>query len=634
MAVKQILSVTPSLQPSQVARNLEQRFNYHPLYRTSKGIYRMIDGQTVNFVRREKEKYSPKEMESVKRVKYAGDVWEYIQMHCIRYDKLDEIQWKPQLRFGPEWIRAMSVELKAKGVLSGIGFYSSLPDRDLVVLDSDEVERDTHWQFLVKSKESTHTTGPDPRRRTVVFTSMALLGNAVWCERMNWEVGACCDGTHGMSKSEYKLITLGIYGFSTETGSRTFHPLVYGFGEGEREIVALHVFLNLKIALRELFGIGDFSFKWGVVSDAAAVFVNSIAHAFPGTPHLQCYPHIIRKFKVHDRKGNGSYIKHLSANKSKAWMSEEAESAVRRCSLCKTKAQKDMMWKLTERKWIEEGESGMAQTFGKQYINDPHYAKWWYAASGQHGCVPCNNPMENHNLFIKGTPDFFGYVEIGRDMRMTLTQEFVKLIYQVSTDLSYPKNDLPLLNFEKAYRNDLFMEFRELFNPAIDMVEYGGGWLLNDISHLSEDITDEDIYKMELALEGIIDDDATSPVVDPREELLNHTMRFHFVVVGTWREGPDMPDRKYYKCDCRDFYFHRWCFQSALLQHRDKLELLGEPIKKKSSGKAKHSKTKQIAFALFKARKRMEKKTAEQKALVSTTQNIVGSAVLTQDEDA
>ena len=59
------------------------------------------------------------------------------------------------------------------------------------------------------------------------------------------------------------------------------NPLVYIWGEGETEIVALHGFLNLKVALRLLFGIVDVCFKRGVVSDVTPVFSNSIKWAFP-----------------------------------------------------------------------------------------------------------------------------------------------------------------------------------------------------------------------------------------------------------------------------------------------------------------------------------------------------------------
>ena len=423
----------------------------------------------------------------------------------------------------------------------------------------------------------------------------------------------------------------------TKTSSRSFHPLVYCFGEGEREIVALHAFLNLKVALKRLFGIHNVVFKRGLVSDASPVFVNSVATAFAGTPLLQCYPHIIRKFKVQDRKGNGGYKMYLSKDNPQQWMTEEAEPAIRRCSLCKTKAQRDKMWSLTREKWTANGESVMAETFQKQYIDDEHYTMWWYSVSGYHGCVPCNNPMERHNLFIKGTPDFLGFVEIGRDMLSMLTVEFVKLIYMASTELSNPKDELPLLDFNKAYSNDLFMEFSSIFDPSVDMREYGGGWLVNDLRHLSKQILDTDIAKMEMALAGIIEEGHDGE--DMREELLNRTQRFHHVVEAKWKEGPEMPERKYFKCDCREFYFHRSCFQSLWMQHQEELKLLGDKIKRKGPVSNNISKNSRVKFELYKARKRISNKkfSIPNEGSTTTTINVatneVGPVMLTQDEE-
>jgi hypothetical protein len=170
----------------------------------------------------------------------------------------------------------------------------------------------------------------------------------VWCQDRQWNVSAFVDGTHAMSKSAYKLITLGVCGFSTGRKSRTFHPLVYIWGEGEREIVALHGFLNLKVALRLLFGIQEVCFKWGIVIDASPALANAIKAAFPLSPLLSCYPHVIRKFKL-DRVGNGQYATNLAAQ-AKVWMTSEAEPAIRRWSFCKTQKQKNKMWELTVEK--------------------------------------------------------------------------------------------------------------------------------------------------------------------------------------------------------------------------------------------------------------------------------------------
>jgi hypothetical protein len=49
-------------------------------------------------------------------------------------------------------------------------------------------------------------------------------------------------------------------------GKRSFYPIAYGFGEGEREIVALHTILNVKYDTERFFGISHIEFKVGIVS--------------------------------------------------------------------------------------------------------------------------------------------------------------------------------------------------------------------------------------------------------------------------------------------------------------------------------------------------------------------------------
>ncbi|KAG7336769.1 hypothetical protein IV203_033682 [Nitzschia inconspicua] len=441
-----------------------------------------------------------------------------------------------------------------------------LPERDLIVLDSDEVTENGRWRYLHESREGVHTTGLGTRGGTVVFSSIALLANAIWCEEMKWEVCANVDGTHGISNSSYKLITLGVNGFSDST------------------------LLNLKVALHSLFGIENVCFKGGIVSDATPVFPNSVKTAFPSTPLLSCYPHIIRKFKMDGRSGNGLYAAKLKTQKPQ-WLTDEAEPAVKRLARCKTVKQKEKMWHLTKEQWEIDGEGAMAATFAKTYIDNPDFANWHYTASGKHGCVPCNNPMERHNLAIKGSANFFGYIETGKTLFQCLTKEFVVLVYQASTDLSYPSSGLPVVNYEKAFKNDQFMEFQSLLDPNVDIKEYGGGWLVNELTYLALPITEEDVEKMEMALEGKVEENTCmeNENKDIRDVLLSRTARFHHVRKSVWT-GTN-PPIEYFHCDCREYYFKRWCFQSAYMQHREKLSLLGNkiPAKKKCNSKSASS---------------------------------------------
>ncbi|KAG7355374.1 hypothetical protein IV203_000060 [Nitzschia inconspicua] len=199
--------------------------------------------------------------------------------HRINYDRLKQIGWDATLRSGPEWIHETARTLQREKVFAALGCNEHRPETHLVVLDSDEVLSNERWQTLHHASDKVHMTGPDTRGRTVVFSSIALLANSVWCENMSWEVCGSVDGTHGISDSSYKLITLGVNAFCEEKMRRSFHPLVYIWGEGEREIVALHGFLNWKIAVRHLFGINTVCFKRGVVSDCTSAFSNSVRAA-------------------------------------------------------------------------------------------------------------------------------------------------------------------------------------------------------------------------------------------------------------------------------------------------------------------------------------------------------------------
>lgn len=264
---------------------------------------------------------------------------------------------------------------------------------------------------------------------------------------------------------------------------------------------------------------------------------------------------------------------------------------MKRLARCKTVKQKEKMWHLTKEQWEIDGEGAMAATFAKTYIDNPDFANWHYTASGKHGCVPCNNPMERHNLAIKGSANFFGYIETGKTLFQCLTKEFVVLVYQASTDLSYPSSGLPVVNYEKAFKNDQFMEFQSLLDPNVDIKEYGGGWLVNELTYLALPITEEDVEKMEMALEGKVEENTCmeNENKDIRDVLLSRTARFHHVRKSVWT-GTN-PPIEYFHCDCREYYFKRWCFQSAYMQHREKLSLLGNkiPAKKKCNSKSASS---------------------------------------------
>jgi hypothetical protein len=103
------------------------------------------------------------------------------------------------------------------------------------------------------------------------------------------------------------------------------------------------------------------------------------------------------------------------------------------------------------------------------------------------------------------------------------------------------------------------MEYQSIFDPTVDIKSYNGGWLINDVEYLTEEITDDDVQKMEMALKGIIEENAvTQPMEDIPDVLLRRTIRFHVVKKAVLPSVNG--DMTFFECDCREYYFHRWCF--------------------------------------------------------------------------
>ncbi|KAG7341522.1 hypothetical protein IV203_023474 [Nitzschia inconspicua] len=188
----------------------------------------------------------------------------------------------------------------------------------------------------------------------------------------------------------------------------------------------------------------------------------------------------------------------------------------------RTKEQMQEMWRLTKETWQRDGEGAMAETFAKTYIQDEDFSNWNYTASGLHGCVPCNNPMERHNLEIKGTADFSGLVPNRMDMLTCLTQGFVKLVFEGSKKHCCPEWGLPVLDYDRAANDDAFMKFQSLLDPKVDVKEYDDGWLLNDLHYLAVPITEDDIEKMKMALEGRLEDNDKTLLYDSSMDKNKH----------------------------------------------------------------------------------------------------------------
>ena len=588
-------------------------------------IREIFHNQFVNHVKQvRKSNVSP----TIRRVEFFGDIGQVIRDHAIDWCLLEQLvlngDYVPESKFGDEHLLTSASVLKAKYVIRPL---KPSCDRnahwEAIVLDADCVAEDRRWKELHGAPDTKHKTGPDPRNRTLVLSSYTLLHNLVHARNAGWDISAAIDGTHKVSNTSYILHVFGVNGIG-RNGQRRFYPIAYGFGEGEREIVALHTILNVKYAAAKLFGVVDIKFNGGMVSDRSNALVNACSYCFPDTPMLQCYTHIIRKFKAAgERAGNGGYVQYLAVNDS-GWLNHVAQQDVRHLHKCKTLEQFLLMWSLVRKAWESAGEGEMARIFHESYIADPLFRKWYYTASGIPGCVPDNNPVEAHNKLTKGSHDFDGYCYINTCLRTAIAQELPSLIRHASEARREPTMEIAVLDYEPIYKKDECTEWLKRFDFDIDVIPFrdNNGYLVNDASMLSVPITDADVERMVSAEQGTLD-----LCVADRSKLVEITTRFHKI---RFVRSATVPG--HVACDCHNYYLHRWCYPSFYFQHMKRLQTEGKKIPTNSrSGKKLNERVvfrHHMQEADVRIRHRKEQESATR--LVQNTVNGV-PAVMTQE---
>jgi hypothetical protein len=178
--------------------------------------------------------------------------------------------------------------------------------------------------------------------------------------------------------------------------SHAFFPLLYAQGLKEREEVALLALLCLKQAAKDLLGINDLQFYGGLVSDHAWSFTNAYQRAFPNSKRGQCWPHIVRKFKLDCSRKNGQagYFKYCSSPSDKEFLTVQAVSDVRMLHGCKSDGQFHKMASLVLESWRQAGQSRIADIFQKEYIDSVDHNNWRYGCFGIPGDSPQNNSIE------------------------------------------------------------------------------------------------------------------------------------------------------------------------------------------------------------------------------------------------
>jgi hypothetical protein len=184
--------------------------------------------------------------ESPSDISTYGQLSAFIQEHRMDEELLERMvldrKWIQRPFQNENEARVFSECLFRLSVIKTPLFYKHVPHRNMIILDFHEVPEDPRWQELHLAPESKHRTGPDTRGRTMVFSSIALLGNVLAAERDNWEVSGSTDGTHGMSNTKYTLIVLG-FSAATKTALGHFFPLDTG-GEKAREKLLLCILFS------------------------------------------------------------------------------------------------------------------------------------------------------------------------------------------------------------------------------------------------------------------------------------------------------------------------------------------------------------------------------------------------------
>ncbi|KAG7372906.1 hypothetical protein IV203_033641 [Nitzschia inconspicua] len=549
LEVRKLVLSNPEYTPKVCARSIETKCEHLPMFR-NKPVRDIIQTKVISYVHRNRDAILGKD--NLPRMKYYGDIRSFIDKYALPQEALVNMKMFGVLPFSPERynedaLKQLSFLMQQYGAVTAQNTLSNGENplwRRLFCLKQPSIVDHPRYKQLLKS--SKHTTGPDPFNRTVVFTSLALLGNILSSKEIGFQCCASADGTHGVSVTDYRLIPFGVF-FHNSKGNRQFFPIAYAFGEGEREVVILILLLNIKSIARDLFGVSNLQF--------------------------------------------GKYRDHLSSRiaNSTRFLYTEALQDFRNLHDCVTFAQFQKYWELAKESWVSKGEAKLAETFQSVYIDNPDYNQWYYTSSGIHGCVPDNNPPESHNGATKGTSDVRGLIIINRSMQNTLQVEFPRMIDTLSKERIIPNTDFhPTLDVTLAFSNNNFLKLLEEYLADGTTVQYNGGWLVNDTEFLGEPITPQSISSYETSLLGVFHGSYTQ-----RREFVTNTNRYHHVLPATTKNGVPV-----HVCSCRHYWLHRWCYASWYIQHKDTLKNDSQTIVPKRKASKKLTESQRVSLAI------------------------------------
>ncbi len=578
-AYTDILSMT-KLEPKEISRKLQADFAMDPMFIQSRPVRDIITQQIrsrVRFIRSEQVQKNTTQKNT--SIQYTHDVVSFKEKYLLRLPK----DFKPQIINSETHLLELARSLQKTGHLCGKKHevQTDFPHRDLIVLEYDDVEESARYKHLDAKREKekasgNHNTRESVKANTVVFTSLALLCNLCSSANLDWNVCGSADGTHGLSSNDYKVIGFGVYHIGTD-GIKRFHPLAYALATGELELVAMLLLHYIKCVARDLFGLTP-RFKGGNISDHTEVFVNAFQEMFPNDPVLQCFPHIIRKFRIDGkREGNGQYMKLLENNQTTWLFVDSAEEDVYMLRGCRSQSMFDKLKEMILLNWRAAGEQRLADTFSKLYLDNDVFNRGQYNVSG----IPQNNAHERSNLDTKGCATFAGIVKSGRNMTVMLNNEFPRLIYINSIERTEVERNFPILDETKTLKPALFEYYNE-FDKKVDCVPYKNGFLVNRFYTLGEPIDAIRIKRYEDSLDGKFE-------LEYKDRHLFYN-RVNDLCMVT-KQQLDPSKNCFYTGTCFHFYNHLSCHHAAVLQYAEKLPTLAKKISQEKQGRNKRKKT-------------------------------------------
>eukprot|EP00536_Pseudo-nitzschia_multiseries_P015016 jgi/Psemu1/40953/gm1.40953_g len=409
--------------------------------------------------------------------------------------------------------------------------------------------------------------------KIVCFSSLSLLYNVVRCRILSYQVTASADGFHGTCSNDWHVLTFGVFA-PKEDGSRSYRPFLFILCPSEKEIYFTAGLLVLVRFIDGLFGVRDFNFEGGIVTDHTEVFVTPCTVAFPFSVNLQCFPHIHRKFLI--GKANGDYSTHRSMDKK--WFQGSAASDVQSLYQCISKPMFDTLAKLTKESWLARGEKRLVEVFFKSYINKEYFNVWYVGSSGIAGCIPQNQANERATLELKGTSKFDGLCAIGKNIGSMLTEELPKAIYMMSLQRTSLCRTFPILNSNRIFNKKSnfhikFAQYCSLVDKQIDIRTVTEGTpirYLNSEDSLGKMVTATRVETYEKSVAGT---NSHLFVHSERHLYIDSVHSLCKVKCSRMGISSDGTMQRFYEGSCVAYLESRCCVHAAYLQYGKSTEM-------------------------------------------------------------